>query len=66
MKLILSIAFAFFLQGAFLNGPVHTTPTVTATTASVGDEVVIVQAGNPFKCVIWRLSDKKKYQKYCR
>lgn len=67
MKLILTLTLASTLQAVSLSAPVNATPAVVVSTpSSVGDEVSIGQAGNPYKCVIWRLSDKKKYQKYCK
>lgn len=67
MKLIMALAIASTLQ---LPPPVAASmPAIlepSVATVSEGSEVSIGPAGNPYRCVIWRVSDRKKYQKYCR
>lgn len=50
-----------------LTAPVERAPaTVSIHSVSATDEIDVSTTRNPYKCVIWRVIDKKKFQKYCK
>lgn len=67
MKLIVALSTAAALQLSLLTAPVERAPaTVSIHSVSATDEIDVSTTRNPYKCVIWRVIDKKKFQKYCK
>ncbi|KXZ57914.1 hypothetical protein Bravens_00945 [Brevibacterium ravenspurgense] len=67
MKLIVALSTAAALQLSPLTAPVERAPaTVSIHSVSATDEIDVSPTRNPYRCVIWRVIDKKKFQKYCK
>ena len=67
MKFIVALSTAAALQLSLLTAPVERAPaTVSIHSVSATDEIDVSTTRNPYKCVIWRVIDKKKFQKYCK
>lgn len=67
MKLIVALSTAAALQLSPLTAPVERAPaTVSIHSVSATDEIDVSTTRNHYKCVIWRVIDKKKFQKYCK
>ena len=67
MKLIVALSTAAALQLSLLTAPVERAPaTVSIHSVSATDEIDVSTTRNPYRCVIWRVIDKKKFQKYCK
>ena len=67
MKLIVALSTAAALQLSPLTAPVERAPaTVSIHSVSATDEIDVSTTRNPYRCVIWHVIDKKKFQKYCK
>ncbi|PXA77068.1 hypothetical protein DCC24_05610 [Auritidibacter sp. NML100628] len=65
MKLLLSIAIASAAQVPLSNVASVPLPEPVVVVATA-DEPSVGTMGNPYRCALWRITDRKKYQELCR